>query len=131
MSEQNQQQSNKQTPGEADQNSNSSASEDKQRDATNRNRENSNVQNSNKDDEPNPVYTNSDAPQQEIERDTQGVMTKGTKNDPAAIYNTDNSTLQSKEEKQHDENVSLNKNDKIDVPDLPETEIDKSISSER
>jgi hypothetical protein len=39
--------------------------------------------------------------------------------------------LQSKEEKQHDENVSLNKNDKIDVPDLPETEIDKSISSER
>ena len=131
MSEQNQQQNIKRTPGEADQNSNSSASEDKQRDATNRNRENSNVQNSNKDDEPNHVYTKRAATHKEIERDTQGVMTKGTKNDPSAVYNTDNSTLQSKEEKQHDENVSLNKNDKIDVPDLPETEIDKSISSER
>ena len=32
MSEQNQQQSNKQTPGEADQNSNSSVSENKQQD---------------------------------------------------------------------------------------------------
>jgi hypothetical protein len=58
-------------------------------------------------------------------------MSKGTKADPSAIYNTDDSTLQTKEEKQHDEKVNPNKNDKIDIPDLQETEIDRSISSER
>lgn len=58
-------------------------------------------------------------------------MSKGSKDDPSAIYNTDNSTLQSKEEKQQDESVNMNKNDKMNIPDLPETEIGKNISSER
>jgi hypothetical protein len=73
-----------------------------------------------KDTNSNPAYTNSEAPQQEIERDVRGVMAKGAKDDPSAIYNTDNSTLQTKEEKKHDEKVA----------DLAETEIDSSISSE-
>jgi hypothetical protein len=84
-----------------------------------------------RDENSNPVYTNSDAPQQQIERDSKGVMTKGTKENPSAIYNTDTSTLQTKEEKQHDESVDPGKNNRIDIPDLPETEIDRSISSER
>lgn len=79
----------------------------------------------------NPAYTNSEAPQQEIERDVRGAMLKRTKDDLSAIYNMDDSTLQTKEEKHHDEKVQPSKNDKIDIPDLPETEIDRSISSER
>src|SRR3954451_20074840 len=71
----------------------------------------------------NPVYTNSEAPQQQIERDSRGVMSKGTKDDPSAIYNTDSSTLQSKEEKEHDEDTDLNKNDKIDISDESERDI--------
>ena len=58
-------------------------------------------------------------------------MSKGTKDDSSAIYNTEDSTLQTKEEKQHDEKVDPNKNDKIDIPDLPVTEIDRRLSSER
>lgn len=52
-----------------------------------------------KDTNSNPAYTNSEAPQQEIERDVRGAMAKGTKDDSSAIYNTDDNTLQTKEEK--------------------------------
>ena len=124
MNDKDQQQSNKQTPGEADQNINTSANENKQQGTANKTRESSNIQNSNKDDEPNPVYTNSDAPQQAIERDTQGVMSKGTKDDPSAIYSSDNSTLQSKEEKEHDEKVDPSKNDHIETGETRHTKAD-------
>jgi hypothetical protein len=105
-------------------NINSSVNENKQQDPVNKNPENSNIQNSKKEEEPNPLYTNSDAPQQEIERDTQGVMSKGTKDDPSAIYSSDNSTLQSKEEKQHDEKVDPQKDDHIETDDISHTEAD-------
>ena len=124
MNDKNQQQSNKQTKGEVNQNINPSVNENKQQDIANGNQENSNIQNSNKNDEPNPVYTNSDAPQQAIERDTQGVMGKGTKDDPSAIYSSDNSTLQSKEEKQHDEKVDPQKNDHIETGEISHTKAD-------
>jgi hypothetical protein len=79
----------------------------------------------------NPAYTNSAARATTNWKRFPGGMSKGTKDNPSAIYNTDDSTLQTKEEKEHNESVHTNKNDKPDIPDLSETEINKSISSER
>jgi hypothetical protein len=72
----------------------------------------------------NPVYTNNDAPQQEIEKDSKGAMSKGTKDDASAVYSTDNSTLQSKEEKEHDEKIDPEKNDHIETGKASDTEAD-------
>jgi len=81
------------------------------------------------DDEPNAVYTNSDAAQQQIER-AANPQIKGRKDDPSSdVYTTDNSTQQTKEEHEHDKNVHPNRNNKIDIPDLRETDIDKDVSS--
>ncbi|HEY6977687.1 MAG TPA: hypothetical protein VH396_15420 [Chitinophagaceae bacterium] len=81
------------------------------------------------DDEPNAVYTNSDAARQQIER-TSNPQLKGRKDDPLSdVYATDDSTLQTKEEHEHDKNVHPNRNNKIDIPDLRETDIDKDVSS--
>jgi hypothetical protein len=82
-----------------------------------------------KDDNPKAVYTNSDAAQQQIER-TFNPQNKGRKDDPSSdVYTTDNSTLQTKEEHEHDKNVHPNRNNKIDIPGLSETDIDKDVSS--
>jgi hypothetical protein len=112
-------QQNNKNASEPDQNINSSKNAEQQ---SNKNMEEG--QNSNRDDKQNPVYTNSDAPQQQIERDSQGVMAKGTKEDTSAIYNADNSTLQSKEEKQHDEKIDPQKNDDIEADKMSHTKAD-------
>jgi len=103
---------------------NPSANKKEQQETTNINQENNAAKNSNTDEDPNPVYTNGEAPQQQIERDTQGVMAKGTKDDPSAIYSTHDSTLQSKEEKQHDEKIDPQKNDDIEANDMSHTKAD-------
>src|SRR4051794_28337734 len=85
--------------------------------------------NKSSDDEPNAVYTNSDAAQQQIEP-AANPQIKGRKDDPSSdVYTTDNSTQQTKEEHEHDKNVHPNRNNKIDIPDLRETDIDKDVSS--
>jgi hypothetical protein len=90
---------------------------------------NVNADGKSKEDEPNAVYTNSDAAQQQIER-ASNPQIKGRKDDPLSdVYTTENSTLQTKEEHEHDKNVHPNRNNKIDIPDLPETDIDKDVSS--
>jgi hypothetical protein len=81
------------------------------------------------DDEPNAVYTNSDAARQQIEQ-VPNPQIKGRKDDPLSdMYTADNSTLQTKEKHEHDKNVHPNRNNKIDIPDLRETDIDKDVSS--
>jgi hypothetical protein len=90
---------------------------------------NGNAGSRSKDDESNAVYTNSDAAQQQIER-ASNPQIKGRKDDPLSdVYTTDNSTLQTKEEHEHDKNVHPNRKDKIDVPDLRKTDIDNDVSN--
>jgi hypothetical protein len=92
---------------------------------------NANSNNKTEDDNPNAVYTNSDAAQQQIER-ASNPQIKGKKDNPSSdIYTTDDSTQQTKEEHEHDKNVHPNKNNTIDIPDLPETDIDKDVSSQQ
>jgi hypothetical protein len=87
--------------------------------------------NNSNDDEPNAAYTNSDAAQQEIERASNPQL-KGRKDDPSSdVYTTDDSTQQTKEEHEHDKSVHPNRKNKIDIPDLPETDIDSDVSSQQ
>jgi hypothetical protein len=87
--------------------------------------------NNSKDDDPNAVYTNNDAARQQIER-APNPQIRGRKDDPLSdVYTTDNTTLQTKEEHEHDKNVHPNRNKKIDIPDLRETDIDKDVSSQQ
>ena len=84
-----------------------------------------------KNDGPNAVYTNNDAAQQQIER-ASNPQIRGRKDDPLSdVYTTDNTTLQTREEHEHDKNVHPNRNNKIDIPDLPETDIDKDVTSQQ
>jgi len=67
-----------------------------------------------------PVNTSSDVAQQQIEQ-APNPQIKGRKEDPLSdVYTTDNSTLQTKEEHEHDKNVHPNRNNKIDIADLRE-----------
>jgi hypothetical protein len=72
----------------------------------------------------NPVYTNGSAPQQQIERDTDAMST-GTKVDSSSIYNTDDSTLQTKKENEQDNHLTAGQKDKLEVPDVSDTEADQ------
>jgi len=90
-----------------------------------------NMVNESKDNDPNAVYTNSDAAQQEIEREPNPQI-RGRKDDLLSdVYTTDDSTQQTKEEHKHAKNVHPNRNGKIDIPDLPETDIDRDVSSQQ
>ena len=122
-----------QTPGEAnrDKHINFLAEERGEKDPADERKNGTKGNKSRSDDEPNAVYTNSDAAQQQIER-AANPQIEGRKDDPSSdVYTTDNSTQQTKEEHEHDKNVHPNRNNKIDIPDLPETDIDKDVTSQQ
>ena len=121
-----------QTPGEAnrDKHINFLAEERGEEDPADEGK-NGNTGNKSKNDDPNAVYTNSDAAQQQIER-ASNPQRKGRKDNPSSdVYTTDDSTQQTKEEHEHDKNVHPSRKDKIDIPDLPETDIDRDVSSQQ